>query len=227
MRVLVGVLGLLLGILVGACLVLANPLAWIQGLSPLSAELAPAKAYRWEDYRGIKASAADLLGVGRPNQAVALMDPALRQVGIGIVVLPAGEGAPAALAIKVSASAEENSLWRAQLGTHDYWNIFWPGEGSVFASSYNNYWAVTRDSFFAAIRGGDRGSMATVYPVSAPSPVGNAAGVSGASGRYAGFTGEIRELLYPAAPDSKRSDPDWAIAIKANPPPLAARQAAR
>jgi hypothetical protein len=222
-RALVGVLGLVLGILVGACLVLANPLAWIQGLPPLSAELAPAKAYQWEDYRGIEPGAAALLGVGRQNRDVALMDPALRHMGIGIVVLPAGEGTPAALAIKISTSAEENSLWRAQLGTHDYWNIFWPGEGSVFASGYSNYWALTRDGFFAAIRGGDRGSMATAYPVSAPSPVGNAAGVAGASGRYAGFTGEIRELLYPAAPDSKRTDPDWAIAIKASPPPVRTR----
>jgi hypothetical protein len=222
-RALVGVLGLVLGILVGVCLVLANPLAWIRGLPPLSSDLAPAKAYRWENYRGIEAGAADLLGVGRQDGDVALMDPALRHVGIGIVVLPAGDGAPAALAVKMSVIAEENSLWRAQLGTHDYWNVFWPGEGSVFASSYSNYWAVTRDAFFAAIRGGDLDSMATAYPVSAPSPVGNAAGVAGASGRYAGFTGEIRELLYPAASDAKRTDRDWAIAIKANPPPVVKR----
>jgi len=223
MRALVGVLGLVLGILVGACLVLANPLAWIRGLPPLSAEIAPAKAYRWEEYRGIEAGAAALLGVGRQDRELALMDPALRHLGIGIVVLPAGEGAPAALAVKMSATAEENSLWRAQLGRDDYWNIFWPGEGSVFASSYSNYWAVMRDGLFSALRGRDQGSVATAYPVSAPSPVGNTAGVAGASGRYAGFTGEIREVLYPAAPDAKRADPDWAIAIKANPPPVVTR----
>jgi hypothetical protein len=212
---LVGVLGLVLGILVGACLVLANPLAWFNRLPPLPAGVAPAKAYRWDDYRGIEAGVADLLGVGWRDREVALMDPALPHVRIGVVVLPAGEGTPAALAVKVSAIAEENSLWRAQLGTHDYWNIFWPGEGSVFASGYSNFWEVTRDAFFAAARGGDVDLMATEYPVSAPSPLSDSTGVTGAAGRYAGFTGEIRELLYPG--------PDWEIALKANPPPVTTR----
>ncbi len=222
-RALVGVLGLLLGILVGASVVLLNPLAWIQGMPPLSAELAPVKSYRGENYRGMDLGAAGLLGVGRQDREVALMDPALRHVRIGIVVLPAGEGAPAALAVKLSAAAESNSLWRAQLGTNDYWNIFWPGEGSIFAATYSNYWAVTRDGFFGALRGGSEGSSAGGYPVSAPPPAGSAAGVTGAAGRYAGFTGEIRELLYPAAPDANPRSPDWTIAIKANPPPVRTR----
>jgi hypothetical protein len=222
-RALVGVLGLVLGILIGACLVLANPLAWFNGLPPLPAELAPVKAYRSDDYRGIEAGVAALLGVGRRDRKVALMDPALPHVRIGIVVLPAGEGMPAALAVKVSAIAEENSLWRAQLGTHDYWNIFWPGEGSVFASGYSNFWGVTRDAFLAVARGGDQELIATARPVSAPSPLGVWTGVTGAAGRYAGFTGEIRELLYPAPPDSTKKGPDWGIALKANPPPVTTR----
>lgn len=217
-RALVGILGLVLGILVGAALLLANPLAWLRGLPPLPADLAPAKAYRWDEYRGRAGGVGDLLGIARPNRGVALTDPALAHVRIGIVVLPAGEGQPAALAVKVSAIAEENSLWRAQLGTNDYWSIFWPGEGSVFASAYSNYWAVARDGFFAGIVGGDPDLMAPSYAVTAPSPLGEPAGVTGASGRYAGFTGEIREQLYWASPV-----PDWAIAIKANPPPVAAR----
>ena len=223
MRALVVVLGLVLGILAGASLILVNPLAWFSGLPPLSADLAPAKTYRWDNYRGIQGGVADLLGVGRPDREVALMDPALSHVRIGIVVLPAGEGTPAALAIKVSAIDDENSLWRAQLGTDDYWSIFWPGEGSVFADAYSNYWAVARDEFFAGILGGDRERMAPSYAVTAPPPLGDPAGVTGASGRYAGFTGEIREVLYPAPAGSDRTDPDWALAVKANPPPVAAR----
>lgn len=223
MRALVGFLGFVLGILVGAGLVLANPLAWLNGLPPLPAELAQAKVYRSGAYRGIEAGGAALLGMGRRDRKVALMDPALPHVRIGIVVLPAGEGMPAALAVKVSAIAEENSLWRAQLGTHDYWNIFWPGEGSVFASGYSNFWEVTRDASFAAARGGDQELVATPWPVSAPSPLGIWAGVTGAAGRYAGFTGEIRELLYPAPPDSTKEGPDWGIALKVNPPPVTTR----
>ncbi len=222
-RALIVVLGLVLGVLAGACLVLGNPLAWFRGLPPLPADLSPFKAYRWDEYRGIEGGVADLLGVGRRNREVALMDPALANVRIGIVVLPAGEGTPAALAVKVSAIADDNSLWRAQLGTNDYWSIFWPGEGSVFANTYSNYWEVARDTFFARLAGGDRELMEPSYAVTAPPPLGDPAGVTGASGRYAGFAGETRELLYPAPPDSGRPGPDWAIAIKANPPPVATR----
>lgn len=223
MRALVVILGLALGILTGASLLLANPLSWLSGLAPLPAGLAPAKTYRWDNYRGIRGGAADLLGVARPDREVALMDPALAHVRIGIVVFPAGEGTPAALAVKVSAIAESNSLWRAQLGTNDYWNIFWPGEGSVFAHAYSNYWTIVRDAFFAGIFGGNPEMMAPSYAVTAPPPAGASAGVTGAAGRYAGFTGEIREILYPAPADSDRSDPDWAIAVKANPPPVTTR----
>lgn len=217
-RIAVGLLGLCLGLLAGAVLLLANPLAWLRGLPPLPADLAPARAYRWDEYRGIEGNVADLLGIGRRKPDVAFPDPALRNLRIGIVVLPAGAGVPAALAVKVAASAEENSLWRAELGTHDYWSIAWPGEGSVFAASYSNYWAIARDGFFALFRGGGLAAMAPAYPVSAPPPGADPAGVTGASGRYAGFTGEIRELLYPAS-----NGPGRAIAIKANPPPVAAR----
>jgi hypothetical protein len=151
------------------------------------------------------------------------MDPALPHVRLGIVVLPAGEGTPAALGIKVAAIAGENAIWRAELGTHDYWVVAWPGEGSLFANAYSNYWSLARDSFFASLLGGGPERLAPSYPLTAPLPGGGVAAVTGASGRYAGFTGEIRETLYLPHSDSGRTAPDWAIAIKANPPPVALR----
>ena len=57
-RALVVVLGLVLGILTGTGLVLGNPLAWFRGLPPLPADLAPTKAYRWDNYRGIEGGVA-------------------------------------------------------------------------------------------------------------------------------------------------------------------------
>jgi len=219
-RALVGLLGLVLGIVVGAGLVLANPLTWFDGLPPLSADLAPAKIYRGDNYRGVSLGAADLLGLGRPDPGVALTSPALAQVRIGIVVLPAGAGVPAALAVKVSVIAAENSLWRARLGSHDYWNVFWPGEGSAFAAGYSNYWSVLRDDFFSAIIGRDPQLLVDGYAISARSPLRNSEGVTGGVGRYAGFGGEIREHLYPSA---SGGNPDWALALKVNPPPIVPR----
>ena len=208
----------MLGTVVGVGLILVNPLNLFDGLPQLSAELAPSRAYRWDDYRGISLGAADLLGIGRRDPDVALVSPALSLVRIGIVVLPAGSGLPAALAVKVSTVAEENSLWHAELGSHDYWNIFWPGEGSVFAAGYSNYWGVFRDTFFASIGGPELSDDG--YPVSAPSALPGSEGVTGAAGRYAGFTGEIRERLYPSA---SGKNTDWALALKVNPPPVVPR----
>ncbi len=223
MRALIGLLGFALGMLLGCMLLVFNPLASLGGLRPLPGDVAPVKAYRWEDYRGMEIGVASLLGLARGDRGVALMDPALRGVRMGIIVLPAGAGASAALAVKVSTIADENSLWRAQVGTNDYWNIFWPGEGSVFASGYSNFWGVMRDDFLAAALGSDEASPVAGRLVSAPSPSGTLTGVAGASGRYAGFTGEIRELRYPGEGDSKKSEPGWGIAIKANPPPVTTR----
>ena len=218
LRVLVGLSGLVLGVVAGVGLLLANPLAWLGGLPPLSSELAPPKAYRWDDYRGVRLGTADLLGVGRRDPDVALASPALSLVRIGMVVLPAGDGVPAALAVKISVIAEENSLWRARLGSHDYWNIFWPGEGSAFAAGYSDYWGIVRDRFFSALGGPE--PAADGYAISAPSPLGISQGVTGATGRYAGFTGEIRERLLPSASGDFT---EWALALKANPPPVVPR----
>ena len=214
MRALVGLLGLIFGMLLAVIVLAFNPLAGSASLRPLPADVAPIKVYE-SDYRGMAIDSASLLGLGRAARSIALRDPALRGVRIGIVVLPAGEGTSAALAVKVSTTADENSLWRAQLGTNDYWNIFWPGEGSVFASGYSNYWGMLRDHFLAAVGGSDEISAATGRMVSAPSPSGSSMGITGASGRFAGFTGEIREFRYPAEA--------WGIATQVTPPPVTTR----
>jgi hypothetical protein len=221
-RALVGLLGLAFGMLLAVIVLVFNPLAGSGTLRPLPADVAPIKVYAWE-YRGMAIDNASLLGLGQTVRGVALLDPALRGVRIGIVVLPAGEGTSAALAVKVSTTAEENSLWRAQLGTNDYWNIFWSGEGSVFASGYSNYWGMLRDSFLAAVGGSDDASAATGRLVSAPSPSGSPVGIAGASGRYAGFLGEIREFRYPAAAGARKAEGGWGIATQVTPPPVTTR----
>ena len=208
--------GLLLGACAGFLLLLLNPLSLVGALDPLPPGSAPAREYRPRDARGGVDGLADLLGIGAQPTAIALSDPALKYVRIAIVTLPATHGLPPALGVKVSTVSPQNSLWRARLGTLDHWNVFAPGEGSLFASGYSNFWSPARDAVFAAIRGGGTEDMAAEYPVSALPPAGHAAGVVGASGRYAGFTGEIRESLLPT-----ESGAGWMLAVKSTPPPLA------
>jgi len=219
MRILTAVLGVVLGFLAGGLLVLANPLSMVGRLEPLPAEVAPPKAYRWEDARGMGTSMADLLGMGGRDNPAAFRDPALAHLRIGTVVLPAGDGLPAALAVKVSTVSTQNSPWRARLGTLDYWNIAWPGEGSVFASGYSNFWTLARDLALAGIRGGGTDALAPRYDLSALPPANaNLGGVVGATGRHAGATGSIREALVPAAGGT-----EWTLALETRAPPLPGR----
>lgn len=218
MRILAGVLGLILGGVAGLALLLANPLSLVGRLDPLSPTAAPPKAYRWDGARGMETGMADLLGLGDRDSATAFRDPALAHVRIGTVVLPAGDGLPAALAVKVSVLSPQNSLGRARLGTLDYWNVAWPGEGALFASGYSNFWAPARDLLLAGIRGGGTESLAPSYSLSALPPANLALGVVGATGRYAGASGQLREALAPAAGGAA-----WTLALETRPPPLGAQ----
>lgn len=207
--------GLLLGLLAGTAIVLFNPLTTGSQLAPLQPNLVPGKSYRMDDYRGMAPDLASLFrGTDRAAEN-ALATPALANLRIGIIVLPAGDGRPAALAVKISTLSEQNSLWRAQLGTFDYWNIFWPGEGSVFASGYSNYWPLLQDRFVHLLPG-LKAEDAPVYPLSALPPAGHLTGVDGAAGRHAGFIGEIRESLLTAA----TGEPGWQLSLQASPPPV-------
>ena len=216
LRWLIALFGLALGMLAGTAMVLFNPLTTRGQLGPVAGNLVPDKAYRMDDYRGMSPDLRSLFrGAARTGDR-ALSAPALAKLRIGIVVLPAGDGRPAALAVKVSTLSEQNSLWRAQLGTLDYWNIFWPGEGSVFASGYSNYWPLVQDRFLAMFSGDD---AETSHALSALPPAGHLTGVNGATGRYAGFIGEIREGLLTAT----SGDPGWQLSLKASPPPVGSR----
>ncbi|MEZ5565759.1 MAG: hypothetical protein R3F24_09680 [Gammaproteobacteria bacterium] len=234
MRLFSALLGLILGVLAGTALLLANPLTWFSGLAPLPDDIASPRAYSWEDFRGMDGGVADLLGLDlaagsgpnkeHDNAQRAFRKPALAGVRTGIVVLPAGDGSPAALAVKVSTIDSANNLWRAQLGTDDYWNIFWPGEGSVFAAGYSNLWPLARDRFLPFGQQPEPGTDgAGPFALSAPEPTGGWTGVIGAAGRYAGYTGEIREWL--SAPDTSPASGrlNRALALKVIPPPVVAR----
>lgn len=224
MRVLSVFLGLLLGLVAGVVLVAWNPLAWSRGLAALPADVAPRHAYSGDNFRGMAGDLADLLGTGlkRGRQESGagggpLRGATLAGVRIGIVRLPSGGGGPAALAVKVSVIDASNALWRAQLGTDDYWNIFWPGEGSVFAAGYSNAWPIVRDRLLS-LAGLD--GRLQEYALSAPPPAGAWTGVIGASGRYAGDVGEIREWQTAVANQATGLQLDRAMAIKVVPPPV-------
>jgi hypothetical protein len=208
MRLLVAFAGLVLGVVAGVLLLALNPLVAVGELAALPAGPATVtKRYAFDDAAGLALGLPQLLGLAR--SPAALPDAANGNLRIGIAVLPAGDGRPAALAVKASVLSPQNSPWRARLGTLDYWTIAWPGEGSVVATGYANNWALGRDVLFANLRGAGRGGLAAAYPVSALPPATDDQGVHGATGRYRAARGALREVLEPAAD----GPPDWTLAL--------------
>jgi len=205
-RVLAATAGLLLGVIAGLALVLGNPLVHVGALDgPVAGGAGMVARYTMPEVTGLQLGPGPLLGLAGGADA----DPALRAVRVGITVLPASATLPAALAVKVSVLSPQNSLWRARLGLLDYWSVAWPGEGSVFATGYSNFWALGRDLVVALASGQGRAGLELAYSMSALPPADDAAGLFGSSGRYAGLRGSIHETLEPA-PDGP---PAWTLRL--------------
>lgn len=152
--------------------------------------------YTMTDAAGLSLGVARFLGLGWGNDDL-LADEGTRGIRIGIAVLPAADGKPPGLAVKASLLSPQNSIWRARLGLLDYWSIAWPGEGSLFATGYTNFWSLHRDLVVAVATGQGRAGLAAEYPVSALPPAVDDEGIHGSSGRHARARGSIREILEP------------------------------
>lgn len=207
MKLLAPVLAFIAGLGAGLVLVFANPLVQVGQLEPLALPTL-SKGYRAPDTRGFDLGIRPFLGAAQG--AGTLEDAANRHVRVSIAVLPAGDNVPAALAVKTSVLSRQNSLWRARLGTLDYWTLYWPGEGSVFVAGYSNYWNLLRDMLWASVRGQGGQGLAPEYPLSALPPRGHATGVYGASGRFSGQPGDARERLLPG----RDAEPDWFLDLR-------------
>jgi hypothetical protein len=186
-RHIASLVSLLLGIGAGVLLLIMNPL-FLVGRLPAS-DGSSLLSYRYSS--AVDPGPGPLVArlLGRDNNAAGA-DPALRYSDAAIVLLPATAGSPAALAVRVSALSTQNSLLRARLGTLDYWNIQWPAEGGLFAAGYSNYWKLAGDTFVA----GDDGPAGR-YDLAALPPATAGGGITGASGRYAGASGQLRESI--------------------------------
>jgi hypothetical protein len=201
--------GLALGVIAGFGLVLANPLVRV-GVMPPPAEAGPglSSRYTMAEAAGLALGVVQFLGLGWGEDDL-LAAAGTRGIRIGIAVLPEAAGQPPGLAVKASLLSPQNSLWRARLGLLDYWSIAWPGEGSLFATGYTNFWAPHRDLVVAVARGQGRAGLAAEYALSALPPAADDQGIHGSSGRYARARGSIRENLEPR-PDGP---PAWVLTL--------------
>jgi hypothetical protein len=210
MRWLIGILGLVLGIVAGVALLLFNPLMVRGPLASLKANLVPDKSYRMDDYRGMSPDLNSLLRGGAGSGENALAAPALANLRIAIIVLPAGDGRPAALAVKVSTVAEQTHCGAQPV--RSITEYFPPGEGSVF-SLYRATGAgqVPGDASWLM-----HAKSARLSPHRHLRP---ADWCQRCGWSLCRLHGEIREGLLPAT----ASEPGWQLSLKASPPPLRSR----
>jgi hypothetical protein len=196
-RSVVAFLGLLIGGLLGAALVLLNPITLAQG-TPAGLNGA-VRTFSWAaggGYRGFDLTPSGLLGARGDEPGAGFDDAGIRYARAEVVMLTGEPGAPAALGVRLSAVARANALLKARLGTTTAWNLVWPERGTVLLAGSENYWAPLRDGLWSAVRGRGFAPGGDRYPLPSLPGLGAPALVHG-TGAFAGAKGGFREVFAP------------------------------
>lgn len=200
MRILVAAAGLLVGIFLGALLLMLNPISLMQGTPAMLS--GAVRVLAWESgggFRGFELTPGGLFGLGSAaGRAAAFEDPALEHARVEIVALADDAGGPPVLGVRLSAIAPGNSLLQARLGTVAAWSLAWPGKGSVMLAGSENYWAPFRDGLWSAIRGRGFHPGHAHYQLP-PLPRLEAPALVSGTGAFAGVRGSFREEYTPLA----------------------------
>jgi hypothetical protein len=198
MRVVTIIAGLGVGVLLGVGLLSLNPIVWFH---PPPVGLSGAvRTLGWESggrFAGFPLTPGGLLGLSVPSDAGRVAtERGVRLARAEAVLLTGDAELPAALGVRLSALAEENSLLRARFGIVTQWNIVWPGMGSVLLSGSENLWPPLRDGLWSALRGRGLRPTAVRYALS-PLPGREAAGFALGTGAFAEAAGAFREEFSP------------------------------
>lgn len=192
------VTGVLLGMLLGAAVLLFNPVALMRpALADLASPGRVLSSSGGTSSAGFALSPRGLLGMDSgPAPAAAFNDPAIRHARADVLVLTGADGAVQSLGVRLSALGRSNSLLQARLGVVTGWNVVWPGEGSLLLSGSENLWPPWRDGLWSAVRG--RGFRPQDSYLLQPLPDSGPPFVVAGTGTLAGAAGVFRERLFPA-----------------------------
>lgn len=192
MKILVVIAGLITGVIATAFTLLQDPLGLAESAS--SAPLANTAQLLVSDSleRGIKAEPAGILG-DENAQVRPFPDSALRHSRLAVVLLDSAEGGAQALAVKLAATRQDNSLLRGRLAADSAWNLIWPGHGSLFLVGRDDYRSLLADQVTNLLTG--QGSSATLQP----RPITLSQRLLGAGGRLIQAKGIYREYWFPDA----------------------------
>lgn len=200
MRIVIALLGLVIGVVLGIALLMLNPLSLGQGTpAGLSGAV---RVLAWESgggFRGFELTPGGLIGLrSTAGSAAAFTDPALRHARVEIVTLADDAGGPPALGVRLSMVSAGNSLLQARLGVETAWNLIWPGQGSALLAGSENFWTPLRDGLWSAARGRGFQPQGSRYPLPPLPELGAPALIAG-TGSLAGAQGRFREDFVPVA----------------------------
>lgn len=197
------VVSLLLGIVVGAVVfalvLIYNPFIADRGLSPLSVTDARVISL---NYSVVPAESIVYTNDGEsthaphPDKVLQLWEAPIRQSAAMVSLLHDSRSRVAGIGVKISSLSESSHLFNGDAIVDSAWYVFLPGYGSLFIHQTENYWPFLQQVAFPAWRSSAnnwRGRW--LGDLSAgPGALGTAA-VAGASGRFAGMEMEAVESL--------------------------------
>lgn len=193
MRFLVVVLGLALGAVLAAGVLLARPAQLLQPAAGFDNSESVRMAFRQALQRGVTDGPFAGIGIG-DEIAGGLGDASLEHLRFDLAVLDGGDDGGRALGIKLTALSRENDLLAGRLTTQAAWNLVWPGQGSLFLVGSDDQWPLLAESLSSGASGGGFDLSSGEYPLHGTGQPGLRQEVIGASGRLANAIGQYREL---------------------------------
>jgi len=185
----------LAGIFVGAAIAVAvlfyNPLTEVR---EASAEESWTLAYDFPGGSTLALTHMGQLGLPHiPADVGPLWEAAIANVVLNVLVLEDENGAPRALASRVSVPSQETDLLLQGFLVSEHWLITIPGQGTLFVDGENNLWPFIKESLIPVKYLQQDWHGPTRYPVTVGPRSSRSAEVIGVSGAFAGSRGSARE----------------------------------
>lgn len=193
------ILGLLTGIAAAALLLIYNPMAGANRLSPLSVS---DQALIRFSYSGVADNTIAYTNDGEstvrpfPAKILQLWEAPVRRTDALMTLLTDARGQNVGLGIKYMSDSEASSVTNGEAIIDSVWHIVIPGRGTLFVEQSENYWSYLRDVVLPAQWSSGKSWKGnwTANTTAGPGPLGTAR-VTGGSGEFAGANAEAVESL--------------------------------